>query len=199
MLCFLAWLSLQTLLGPAALSPESLCGGSPAQWKQSVDTIQGNFHIVLSTDRTSYGLGDPVWFRLEITNLGADSVAIGSSWSPMERFEIYPDTCSTANCGETWVYPQVIAFVSDLITLGSHKTQSRCAVWNGVDAQADTLVAAGRFRIVGGFTSVSPSHSIYGFVYPPDGLTLWIDYGTGPVPASPTSWGRLKSRWSLRE
>jgi hypothetical protein len=204
MRCFLPWVVASTLLGPAAVSPEAirpegLCGGAPARFEQSADTTLGSLHIVFSTDRVSYGLGDPVWMRLEITNVGADSIAISSAWSPMELFEVYPDTCASANCAETWVYPPVLnLMVGDSIPLAPQKTQTRCATWNGVDSQADTVVAPGRFRIVGGFTSVSPSHSIYGFVYPPEGLTLWIDYGTGSVPAWKTSWGRIKSHWFSR-
>ena len=181
----------------APADTQGLCGGAPEEFQQSVETIQGELRIVLSTDRAQYGLGDPVWMRLEITNLGVDSVAIQSSGDPMERFEIYPDSCDSGNCPGTWTYPPEFNYSGDVIGLGSGKSQTRCAVWDGVRAQGDSTVAAGIYRIVGGFTSLSPSHPIPLFKYPEDGLTIYIDYSL-PSANSPSTWGELKKRWMHR-
>jgi hypothetical protein len=192
------WVFMFVVLGSrtATANPEGLCGGAPAEFQQSVETIQGNFKIVLSTDRTQYGLGDPVWMRVEITNLGVDSVAIQTSVNPMERFEVYPDSCGSGNCLETWHDPPEVNYSGDLIGLAPGKPESRCAVWNGVPTQGDSTVAAGIYRIVGGFMSMS-SHGIPQFAYPEGGLTIDIDYSL-PVRNSPSTWGELKKRWMPR-
>ena len=182
---------------PAGAETQSLCGGAPEEFQQSVETIQGDFRIVLSTDRSQYVPGDPVWMRLEITNLGPDSVAIQSSGNPMERFEIYPDSCVSGNCLEVWTYPPEVNYSGDVIGLAPGKPQTRCAVWNGVPTQGDTTVAAGLYRIVGGFTSMSLSHPVPQFAYPEGGLSIAIDYSL-PLSASPITWGELKRRWMHR-
>ena len=177
--------------------PEGLCGGAPAEFQQSVETIQGDFKIVLSTDRTHYVRGDPVWMRLEITNLGVDSVAIQTAGNPMERFEIYDDSCGSGNCVDIWTYPPEFNYSGDMIGLAPGKSQTRCTVWNGVPTLGDSTVAAGFYRIVGGFTSMSPSHPIPQFVYPEGGLTIVIDYSL-PVTNFPSTWGELKKHWMHR-
>jgi len=186
-------------LGSSAVRADSqgLCGGAPAEFQQSVETIQGDLRIMLSTDRAQYALGDPVWMRLEVTNLGVDTVTIQSSGDPMERFEIYPDACGSGNCPGTWTYPPEFNYAGDMIDLAPDKPQTRCAVWNGVSAPGDTTVAAGIYRIVGGFTSMSPSHPIPLFKYPEGGLTIYIDYSL-PSANSPSTWGELKKRWMHR-
>jgi hypothetical protein len=132
----------------APADTQGLCGGAPVEFQQSVETIQGDLRIVLSTDRAQYALGDPVWMRLEITNLGVDSVAIQSTGDPMERFELYPDSCVSGNCVETWTYPPMVNYSGDLIGLAPGKPQTRCAVWNGVATQGDSTVAPGIYQIV---------------------------------------------------
>jgi hypothetical protein len=181
----------------ARAEPQGLCGGAPMEFEQSVEVIQGDFKIVLSTDRARYVLGDPVWMRLEITNLGVDSVAIQSTGDPMERFELYPDSCVSGNCVETWTYPPMVNYSGDLIGLAPGKPQTRCAVWNGVATQGDSTVAPGIYQIVAGFTTATPSHPIPQFVYPEGGLTIAIDYSL-TVSNSPSTWGELKKRWIER-
>lgn len=173
---------------------ESLCGGAPDTFQQSVETIQGDFRIVLSTDRAQYEVGATVWMRLEITNLGVDSVAIQSTAQPMERFELYPDSCVSGNCLEVWTYPPEVHYSGDIIGLAPGKPQTRCAAWNGVANQGDSTVVAGVYRIVAGFTSASESHPVPQFAYPQGGLSIAIDYSL-PVAASPLTWGALKNRW----
>ena len=190
-------LALGILVARAFALPQSLCGGAPDEFQQSVETIQGDLRIVLSTDRAQYVLGNPVWMRLEITNLGVDSVAIQATGNPMERFEIYPDSCVSGSCLETWTYPPEVDYSGDVIGLAPGKPQVRCAVWNGVPTQGDSTVAPGIYRIVGGFTATSPSRPIPQFVYPEDGISIAIDYSL-PAATTPATWGTLKNRWTHR-
>jgi hypothetical protein len=183
--------------GTAHTETQSLCGGAPDVFLQSVETIQGDLRIVLSTDRAQYALGDPVWMRLEITNLGVDTVRIESAGDPMERFELYPDSCVSGSCLEIWTYPSEVNLSGDMIELAPGKPQTRCAVWNGVPTQGDSTVAAGVYRIVAGFTTMSVSHPVPQFAYPEGGLSIAIDYSL-LVSASPLTWGELKRRWLYR-
>ncbi|HET9234801.1 MAG TPA: hypothetical protein VFP10_11730 [Candidatus Eisenbacteria bacterium] len=182
---------------PMAVSAESqgLCGGAPDTFEQSVEILQDSLRIVLSTDHVTYTLGDPVWIKLTITNLAADSTTIRSSWDPMERFDIYPDSCSSENCPQLWSDPQIVEFDGDLIPLGHDRPESRCAVWNGVSLPSENPVEPGFYRIRAGFTSVTQAHTSYDFVYPVGGLSLVIVY-TDPAPVFRTRWGDLKGRWS---
>jgi hypothetical protein len=182
---------------PAQPETQGLCGGAPETFLQSVETIQGDFRIVLATDRTQYSAGDPVWMRLEITNLGVDSVTIESPGDPMERFELYPDSCVSGNCVETWTYPPEVNYSGDTIGLAPGKPQTRCAVWNGVPTDGDSTVAAGVYHIVAGFTTVSGGHPVPQFAYPEGGLSIAIDYSL-PVPNARLTWGELKHRWMER-
>jgi hypothetical protein len=193
-----AWLSALLLLGlPGAAGADSqaLCGGAPDTFEQSVEILQDSLRIVLSTDRATYTVGDPVWIKLTITNIAADSTTIRSSWDPMERFDIYPDSCSSENCPQTWSDPQIVEFDGDLIPLGHDRPESRCAVWNGVSLPSEDPVEPGFYRIQAGFTSVTQAHTNYDFVYPEGGLSLVIEYSP-PAPVSRTRWGDLKGRWS---
>ena len=184
---------------PMAVSAESqaLCGGAPDTFEQSVEILQDSLRIVLSTDRAAYTVGDPVWIKLTITNIAADSITISSAWDPMERFEIYADYCDTRDCPGVWSDPQIVEFDGDAIGLGHDRPQSRCAVWNGVSLPGEIPVEPGQFRIYAGFTSVNQAHAFYDFVYPEGGLSLVIDYSL-PAPVSSTTWGDLKRRWSRR-
>ena len=182
---------------PALARAESqgLCGGAPDTFEQSVEILQDSLRIVLSTDRVDYTVGDPVWIKLSITNIAADSTFIRSSWDPMERFEIYPDSCTSLNCPQIWSDPQLVEFDGDLIPLGHDRPETRCAVWNGVSLPSEDPVEPGVYRIQAGFTSVTQAHNTYDFVYPEGGLSLVINYSP-PAPVSRTRWGDLKGRWS---